>query len=95
MKRPSQKLVDAFFEWYRAIRTLRTRITTQGALQPRHFKVWAREQFIEFFFRFAHDGGKVQSGGQRTAPLFRKTIEDKYDSFRDFVLAPFAEDSTS
>lgn len=43
-----------------------------------------------FFHQFAADGGKVQSGGHRTAPLLQKTIEQDPQAFRKHVLQPFA-----
>ena len=91
MKRPSQELVNAFFEWYRAHTHARDEDYYAGSVSADAIRGLSREQLIEFFFQFARDGGKVQSGGQRAAPLFKKTIQDKYDSFRGFVLEPFAE----
>jgi hypothetical protein len=44
-----------------------------------------KTQFIEFFFQFARDGGMVQSGGYRTAPLLKETMEANYDDFRKFI----------
>ncbi len=74
------------------VRTPKTRITTLGASQPRCSEVYTRAvAYRVLLVEFARDGGKVQSGGHRTAPLFRKTIEDNYDAFRRFVLEPFSE----
>lgn len=91
MKKPSQELVDAFFQWYRkdphsGNEDFYTETITRDRLSG-----LSREQFIEFFFQFARDGGKVQSGGYRTAPLLKKTLEEQYNDFRAFVLKPFDE----
>lgn len=51
-----------------------------------------RDEFVDFFFRFAQVGGKIQSGGYRTAGSFKKTIEANFDLFRDFVLEPYSVD---
>lgn len=51
-----------------------------------------RDEFVDFFFRFAQVGGKIQSGGFRTAGSFKKTIEANFDLFRKFVLEPYSVD---
>ena len=48
-----------------------------------------KTSFIEFFFQFARDGGKIQSGGARTAGLFKKTFESNFEKFKAFVLEPY------
>jgi len=51
----------------------------------------SKEDFINFFYSFAYDGGKIQSGGQRTANGFKKnTLVNKYVEFREYVLEPFS-----
>jgi DNA-directed RNA polymerase subunit RPC12/RpoP len=52
----------------------------------------SKDEFIEFFYRFAYDGGKIQSGGQRTANEFKNTtLENKYSEFKEYVLEPFSD----
>jgi len=51
-----------------------------------------RDQFIEYFFQFAHQGGKIQSGGSRTASLFRNVINGNFEKFKEFVLKPYELD---
>jgi len=91
MKRPPQELVDAFFAWYLGASHAQNEDCYIDQVTGEALRSLTREQFIEFFFEFARDGGKVQSGGQRNAPNFRKTIEARYKDFREFVLEPFAE----
>jgi hypothetical protein len=91
MKQPSQELVDAFFLWYRADRHSQNEDHYAGQVTGEVLRSLSREQLTEFFVQFARDGGKVQSGGSRTAPLFRKTVEAKYKDFRNLVLEPFSE----
>lgn len=91
MKRPSKELVDAFFSWYRAGAHGQNEDHYAGKVTRDALRNLSRKRFIEFFAEFARDGGKVQSGGHRTAPRFQKTIEEKYDEFRNFALEPFNE----
>lgn len=49
----------------------------------------SKEEFVDFFFMFVKEGGKIQSGGHRTAGKFKQTIEEDYKTFRSFVLEPF------
>jgi len=91
VNRPSQELVDAFIVWYRAYPNAQNEDRYAGQVTGEALRGLLREQFIEFFVQFARDGGKVQSGGHRTAPLFRKTIQAKYEAFRSFALEPFGE----
>jgi hypothetical protein len=48
-----------------------------------------RTDFVEFFFQFAKDGGKIQSGGHRTAGKFKTAVEENYEIFRLFALEPY------
>ncbi|MBN2562786.1 MAG: AAA family ATPase [Phycisphaerae bacterium] len=92
MKKPSQELVAAFLDWYRNDPHAQNEDHYAGQLTKSTLTGLSREQFVEFFFQFAREGGKVQSGGHRTAPLFRETLEAEYDEFRAFVLNPFEPD---
>jgi 5-methylcytosine-specific restriction protein B len=91
MKRPSQDLVDAFFEWYHASAHAQNEDHYAGSVTAEALGRLTRDAFIEFFLQFARDGGMIQSGGYRTAPLFQKSIQSNYESFRTFALQPFAE----
>jgi len=51
-----------------------------------------RTDFIEYFFQFAKDGGKIQSGGHRTAGKFKTVVEENYEGFRQFALEPYKLD---
>lgn len=91
MKRPTRELVDAFLAWFRDDPHSTQEDNYAGTVTQEHLSQMGREEFIEFFYQFACDGGYVQSGGHRTASRFRATIEARYDEFRAFVLEPFAE----
>jgi hypothetical protein len=91
MKRPPKELVDAFLKWYLIDPHSKNEDHYAGVVTKKNLESLSREDFIQFFFQFAHDGGMVQSGGERTASRFRKTVEDNFDEFRSFTLEPFNE----
>lgn len=51
----------------------------------------SEKEFIDFFYDFVSEGGRVQSGGDRTKNRFRDTIKSKVDKFRKYVLKPFRD----
>ncbi len=89
MKKPSIGLVNDFMTWFRNDPHSTNEDFYEGKVSAEALAALGRDEFIEFFFQFARDGGLVQSGGHRTAPRFRAAIEAKYDQFRAFVLEPF------
>lgn len=91
IKKPSRELLDAFLEWYGNDPHSKNEEYYSARLTREVLAGLSREQFIEFFFQFARDGGMVQSGGHRTAPLLKQTIDEKYEAFREFVLQPFSD----
>ena len=91
MKKPPKELVDAFLEWYASDPHSQKEDHYAGVVTKEHLEGLSREEFIQFFFQFAHDGGMVQSGGYRTAPMLRETVEGNYEAFREFVMEPFGD----
>lgn len=89
MKKPSQELVDAFLKWYSSDPHSNNEDYYSKTITKNHLAGLSKSAFIEFFYQFAHEGGKVQSGGTRTSGRFRETIETNYNQFRQFVLNPF------
>jgi len=49
----------------------------------------SNKEFVDFFYGFVSEGGRVQSGGERTKNRFRNTVEKDIERFRKFVLKPF------
>ena len=91
MEKPTRELVNGFLEWFQDHPHSAQEDHYAGTLTLENLSQMDRQQFIEFFYQFAYDGGHVQSGGPRTAARFRTTIEAKYDEFRAFVLEPFTQ----
>jgi hypothetical protein len=89
MKKPPQKLIDAFFNWYHNNPHSKNEDYYRETITRNHLFGLSKSDFIDFFYQFAHEGGKVQSGGYRTSGKFREIVESTYDQFRSFVLKPF------
>ena len=92
MKKPSPELVHEFMEWFKADVHSEYEDYYLNQINFNSLSKLTREDLIEFFYNFACDGGKVQTGGHRTANLFKKTIESKYNDFREYILEPFDTD---
>ena len=92
MNKPTRELVEAFFEWFRSDNHSEKEDVYAETVTYEHLSKLDREEFIEFFFQFAWSGGKLQTGGARTASGFRKTITEKFEEFRAFALEPFGEE---
>ena len=74
MKKPTSELVDAFLAWFRDDPHSTQEDHYAGTVTQEYLSHIGRDEFIEFFYQFACDGGYVQSGGHRTASRFRATI---------------------
>ena len=77
-----------FLNGTRPIPILRTRTLAERIARD-HMSGLSKSDFIDFFYQFAHEGGKVQSGGYRTSGKFREMVKSMYDRFRSFVQSPF------
>lgn len=89
MKKPPQELIDAFFKWNASNPHPKNEDYYRETITRNHLSVLSKSDFIDFFYKFAHEGGQVQSGGYRTSGKFRQTIESNYEQFRPFILNPF------
>lgn len=54
-----------------------------------HLDSLSDEKFLDFFYNFVKEGGKVQSGGERTKNIFKNMVQNDLDKFKKFVLKPF------
>ncbi|MDI9526090.1 MAG: AAA family ATPase [Pseudomonadota bacterium] len=92
MKKPPQKLIDDFLQWYRNSSNKENEDFYHIIITRDHLAGMSESDFIKFFQTFAHEGGKVQSGGYRTSGALRRTVEENYTRFRSFIMRPFDED---
>lgn len=54
-----------------------------------HLTSLSDKDFVDFFYEFVREGGRVQSGGDRTKNQFRDTVLKDLNSFKQFILKPF------
>ena len=92
MKKPPPELIDAFLKWYESNPHSKNEDYYRETITRDHLSGLSKPDFIDFFYKFAHEGGQVQSGGYRTSRKFLQTMESNYDQFRPFVLRPFDND---
>jgi hypothetical protein len=89
MIKPPQEVIDIFFKWYKKDVHSKNEDYYREAITLNNLSGLSRSEFIEFFYNFAHEGGRVQSGGYRTSKQFRETIKSQYEQYRPFILTPF------
>ena len=51
----------------------------------------SNKDFVDFFYTFVSDGGRVQSGGDRKKNQFRETVLNDIENFRRYIVKPFQE----
>lgn len=86
------EIVSAFNAWYANDPHGANENAYVGQLTKYRLASMSDAELADFFFTFAREGGKVQSGGERTAGGLRKTIEEHSEAFRAHVLKPFEPD---
>ncbi|EFI34401.1 ATPase associated with various cellular activities AAA_5 [Desulfonatronospira thiodismutans ASO3-1] len=89
MIKPPQKMIDSFLEWYKKDVHAENEDYYHETITLDYLSGLSRSDFIDFFYNFAHEGGRVQSGGYRTSKQFRETINSQYEQFLPFILSPF------
>lgn len=92
MKKPPQELIDAFLTWYYNDYHSESEDYYLNTITKANLSGLIKKDFIDFFYQFAHEGGKVQSGGHRTSGKFRAMVTENYAKFQEFVLRPFESD---
>lgn len=85
-----REIIEAFLSWYPNDPHASHEDSYLEIINANYLNSLSKEAFIEFFFQFAREGGKVQSGGPRTADLFKQNMKERYDEFRNMILQPFS-----
>lgn len=85
------KIVAAFNKWYQNDPHSADEDYYQATFTYEYLHELSKEGFIEYFYNFADEGGKVQSGGDRTKDRFRDNIFNNYEDFRRNILEIFSE----
>lgn len=86
------EIIAEFNQWYGNDPHSHKENAYGGQLTKERIKAMPDDELVEFFFQFGKEGGKVQSGGHRTAPWLKMAIEADPAAFRAMVLAPFESD---
>jgi hypothetical protein len=91
MIRDLGELIDKFDVWYKNDEHSTNEDYYKDKINKSYLQNLNREPFIDFFYDFKAEGGKLQSGGERSKNEFKKMVENNYESFREYVLEPFNE----
>ena len=90
MQEAIQGLIDHFLSWFAEHVSHSTEIVAEYQQFSRnYFNSLPDQEFIEVMVQFAKEGGKIQSGGHRTAPMFREAISAQTSAFRQLILSMF------
>ena len=83
------EIIKAFEEWY--VNDIHSKIEDfyLDTITFENISKLSQKEFEDFFLEFAREGGKIQSGGYRTANNFIKNVHENYTEFRQRILAPF------
>ncbi len=79
-------------KWYINSEHSQNPLKIYNEIEEQKIRLLNREEFIDFFYNFVKNGGKIQSGGSRIAPKFKEFIENNYDHFRDHVMEVFSNE---
>ncbi|MDR2965180.1 MAG: HNH endonuclease [Treponema sp.] len=84
-------LLEEFYKWYEKNHGKFEDYYSEK-ITKENIESLSKDEFIDFFYDFTRDGGKIQSGGQRTVNEFkRNSLIKKYVEFREYILEPFSE----
>jgi|GEM_PF-836321 len=61
----------------------------RNTITSSHLASISNKEFIDFFYNFISEGGRIQSGGDRTKNNFLNTVKKDVGRFRTFILKPF------
>jgi hypothetical protein len=84
------EFIKAFIEWFRNDNHSRIEDFYSDKITSEKLRQLSKDEFIEFINQFAREGGKIQSGGYRTAPQLIENVNKKYEEFREKILEPLA-----
>ena len=82
------KVLDDFYKWFQDSEVIENEDCYSEIFEK--MQSLSEEEFTTFILMFCHEGGKIQSGGQRSSSKIRRLFREKYDSFRAFLLMPMS-----
>lgn len=92
MIKPPVELIQDFIAYYKTDAQSTVEDHYKDIVTEANLRAMDDAAFIDFFFHFARDGGKIQSQGERSASKFKKTIENNLPAFRSFAMEPWRRD---
>ena len=83
------EIIEAFEKWF--IKSPHSKIEDYYADKITYERIskLSQQEFGDFFLEFAKEGGKIQTGGARTAGRLIKNIHDNFTEFKNKILLPF------
>ena len=88
-KRYLKKILKDFEKWWINDPHSSNMDFYQNTIRSSHLSSIADKEFIDFFYNFISEGGRIQSGGDRTKNNFLNTVKRDVNGFRTFILKPF------
>ncbi len=86
-----ERLLVEFDKWYLTDEHKLNIGFYNDILTKENIETFTNKELVDFFYNFISEGGKVQSGGDRSKNRFKIAVESNMQSFRLFVLEPFNE----
>lgn len=84
------EFIKVFIEWFKNDNHSKIEDYYKDKLTFEKLDQLPKNELIEFFNQFAQEGGKIQSGGYRTAPKLVENINQQFDTFKSKILEPFS-----
>lgn len=84
-----KKIIEEFCDWYIKDQHYWLKDYYKDKITKQYLESLSNVEFINFFYEFVSEGGKVQSGGARRKNDFLETIENDLKSFKSFIMEPF------
>jgi len=87
-----KEIINAFEQWYVYDIHAKVEDFYADSIIFENISNLSQEEFEDFFLLFAQEGGKIQSGGARTANRFIQNVHNNFSEFKEKILAAFNED---
>jgi hypothetical protein len=86
-----KKLLPHFSNWYETNPHKQNEDYYKDTINYNYLSSLNKAEFIDFFYNFFAEGGKIQSGGDRYKNRFKTSIENNFNDFRSVILNAFNE----
>ncbi|NUM79724.1 HNH endonuclease [bacterium] len=84
------KTISKFEKWYVKDDHRKNITAYDDIITKEKIESLTNDEFVNFFYDFVSEGGKIQSGGYRTKNLFKEYLENNLTTFKKFILEPFS-----